>query len=563
MKESRDFVELLSLSGEKFSTVSLDGILINVYDFAFAIWQIPRLYTFVDHGINHSYRVLQIALDIFDKIALPDSKLLPLERLVLGIGSLVHDIGMQYNKYPKDRIKDPIEIRKNHCELGFEMIKDVREETFHKERAGPILTLEEYHRTFLHYGAVVGFSHSGEKYWNLLKDSTYDQKKEGGLQLLRLRLLAALLRLADGMHCEYTRISELNWINTVLLNEEERAHWGACYYTQDIKISSPGPAGLRMTMKWRIPQNASAKNIQLIRALLQDLREKKINQEKELIKDYLKSEEGTEPYFIEFKISSDPESHDIQDLPAQVEKFITETLRPHQFGYKTPSILKRVKEFPSSTKLDSTKYRAQDFFLSGKGVISGHFRLKTGWHTNKYVRCREFCSDINFVTDLCKELTKFYSQYKISDILAIGTSAIRIGSLLSFLLPARLSYTFGDVQIEHIESAIIGKRGYTDYEKKVTFDNGNVLIIDDILGVGSVLHDVIGKLKVLPNPPKYIRVFTLYSLGDIKPLVENLSDVDIDYLVSFPDVKYNKEDINTNTNTCEVCNEHPEIIIEE
>lgn len=62
--------------------------------------------------------------------------------------------------------------------------------------------------------------------------------------------------------------------------------------------------------------------------------------------------------------------------------------------------------------------------------------------------------------DLCHELAEFYSQYKISDILAIGTSAIRLGGLLSFLLRAKLSYTFGKV---NIESTLIGKDDYTDY----------------------------------------------------------------------------------------------------
>jgi orotate phosphoribosyltransferase len=558
MKGSTDFVELLNLSGQNFSHVSLDGILISIYDFVSRIWESPRLYTFVDHGIEHSYRVLQIALNIFEKISSADQQLSPLERLILGIGSLVHDVGMQYNKYPRDGIeKNPIEIRENHCELGFEMIRDTREGTFNTQRSGPILSLEEHHKTFLHYGALVGFSHSGSKYWESLKQTMYDPKKEGGLQLLRLRLLSALLRLADELHCEYTRVPELNWINTPLLNEKEKAHWVACYYVQEIGISSPGTAGLRMIMKWRIQEKATNEDTQLIRTLLQELRENKINQESELVKDYLKLEEGTEPYFIEFKISPIPEIIGIQDLPLEVKKFIKESLRPYQFGVKVLSPLPKVKELSiSSPNLDTLKYTAQDFLLTGKGIISGHFRLKTGWHTNKYVRCRELCSDIDFIGVLCQELSRFYSQYAISDVLAIGTSAIRIGSLLSFLLSARMSYTFEDAKIE---SPATNKKDYTDYEKNITpFDNGNILIIDDILGVGSVLHDVISQLKTLSNPPKQIRVFTLYSLGDVKTLGKDFSDIDVDYLVSFTDVEYKKED--KNSGACELCRERPEII---
>lgn len=90
------------------------------------------------------------------------------------------------------------------------------------------------------------------------------------------------------------------------------------------------------------------------------------------------------------------------------------------------------------------------------------------------------------------------------------------------------------------------------------FDNGNILLIDDILGVGSVIYDVIAKLKSSDKPPKNIRAFTIYSLGDVKKLIEGLADVEIDYLVSFPDVDYREED--KVTRRCSICKDHPEII---
>lgn len=73
-----------------------------------------------------------------------------------------------------------------------------------------------------------------------------------------------------------------------------------------------------------------------------------------------------------------------------------------------------------------------------------------------------------------------------------------------------------------------------------------------------MIHDLIGKLRNSITPPNYIRVFTLYSLGDVKKLVQQISDVDIDYLASFPDVEYREED--QNTGTCDFCTSHPEII---
>jgi orotate phosphoribosyltransferase len=558
MKSSKDFIGLLRLNGEVFEpSTSLDGIVANVFDFANKIWTAPRLFNFVDHGIDHGYRVLQIALNIIERLTPPETKLSPLERLILGIGGLIHDIGMQYNKYP-DPEQDPktdTEIRRNHCELGMQMIKDSRDGVFESQRAGPTLAIGQHLRSWIHFAALVGFAHSGRKCWDALKEPMYSSTREGGDQIRRLRLLAALIRLADELHCEYTRIPELNWVNSAVLSGLEQAHWVACYYTQEIRITSPGYGGLRLHMKWRAPEQATEDEVNIVRTLLQDLRERKINEEIELIKEYLKVEDESDPFFLEFKMDADPEKSDIYPLPDRVKDYVTKELRPYQFGVKKVTYMSRLRQIPSSPEVDELKYEAETFFLQGKGVIHGHFRLKTGWHTNKYVRCRELCSNSDFLSKLAKELFTVYKDLNISDVIAVGTSAIGIGSLVALLLNARLSYTFGHMGI--VDSTI-DRRDYTDYEKEIgPFDGGNILIIDDILGVGSILHELVGRLRNIPSPPGRIRIFTLYSLGDVKPLLANIKGIDIDFLAAFPDVDYDEED--NVTHKCRVCQKHPGI----
>ncbi len=557
MTTSKNFTDLLNLKDEKFSNISIDGILISTFDFANQIWDNPLLYKYLDHGIEHSYVLTSKALDIFNKISYGDKILSPIERLILGIGALIHDIGMQYNKYPIDGVEeDPSYVRKHHVELGYDMIRSTLEGKFNDERSGPPFLLEDIHKTFLYYGALAGFSHSGRIYWDRLKGSAYSEKKEGGMQTLRLRLIAALIRLADEIHCEYTRVPDLNYIESPLLSETSRAHWTACYYTQEIKITSPGSAGLRMVMNWRVPENISETELQLIRTLLQDLREIKINDESELIKDFLLLDEKSEPYLLEFKISEEPEYLPIKPLPENVKSFIVQSLRPYQFGSKYPETGSNIKELNISPNLDRLKSIAQNFYLTAKGTRTGHFRLNTGWHINKYLNCRRLCGDSLFVHELCHELSSYYSRLNITDVLSIGTSAIRIGSFLSFLMGARFSYTFGKVKIE---SSITKDDDYTDYELELaTFDGGKILIVDDILGVGSVIDETIKQLNKLPNPPDNIRLFTIYRLGDVAHYIDIPSNVEIDYLSWFPDVEYLKED--PATGTCEFCENNSKTI---
>jgi len=558
---SKEFVARLQLAGECFHIVSLDGVLLEVYDFAAQIWQGEKLYTFVDHGIDHSLKVIDKALEVLQVFCGEKVTLTPLERLILGIAALTHDIGMQYQKYPKAGMKlNARDIRNRHVELGFEMMSDILNGTFRTERGGPELGTGQPWRNFLYYGMLVGFAHSGTTIWNRLKLEAYNDKKEGGEQLLRLRLLAGVFRLADELHCEYTRIPEhWWWIKTDVLTEEERAHWAACYYTQELRLSSPGVGGARIHISWRVPSAPSEDEVAVTRTLLQDFREKKIQDEWELIKEYLKWEPAMEPCFLECKLDTEPERSPIEPMPAPVREFLVQKVRPYQLGHKKPAERIGTFELPSNPEVDDLKNKAQMFVLSGKGTLTGHFRLKTGWHTNKYLRCRELTAQIDFNSRLSTTLAKIYSDHRFTHILAIGTSMIGIGALLSLKLPARLLYTFGEALIRE---ELSGRTDYSEYERAVFVPHrSRLLVLDDILGVGSVIQKVTSHLRESGTEIEYIRAFCIYSLGEAIRAALDLRGLDIDFLVSIPDVQYWPQD--PDTQTCKICVGSPYLIRDE
>lgn len=160
---------------------------------------------------------------------------------------------------------------------------------------------------------------------------------------------------------------------------------------------------------------------------------------------------------------------------------------------------------------------------------------------------------------LCQALFNLYTKEDFTDIISIGTSASRIGSLLSFLLSVKHQSTFADAQIR---GEVASRKDYTEYEKFVLISpNARVLIIDDILGMGSVVEKVVKKFAGLNKPPERIRAFCLYALGDLRETSKKLSELKIDYLAAFPDVIYAKED--SHSRTCEICNQRPHIIQDE
>lgn len=554
MRSQKEFTDILCLSGKKFQNQPLDTVVHNIHRFSSQIWEGPRLYKYVDHGIEHSYQVVRKCNDLSQ--VLPEKeRLSALERSIVGVASLLHDIGLQYNKYPKDKKQFTDEdVRKNHTRLGYYMLMDALEAQTERERALPDLSREEYHRLITYWAGLVGFSHTGRIYWDKLKDFKYTESE--GEYKRRLGLLGALLRLADELHCEYTRVKEPNLITSEILNAEEKSHWVACYYTHTVEFYCPGDGGgLNITMNWRVPLDAEDEEVSLIRSLLVDLREKKINQEIQVSKEYFRWSDGRECPIIEFILAEEPERAKIKNLPGQVKEFIEKQLRPYQYRKKILVSYPNFNQVTGGTILHNLQKLAYNFAQSEQGFEEGHFSLKTGWHTDKYIKCRELVSNQQFVKDLAVNLKEFYSELNITDILAIGTSSIMIGSLLSLHLKANLSFTFEEAKIL---KELHTKIDYSEYEKAVYIQpESRLLIIDDIFGVGSVIKKVVQELKS-KNPPAYIRAFVLYSLGDIKDIIYSLTEVKIDYLASIPDIKYYKVD--ENTGLCKECKDKPEIL---
>jgi orotate phosphoribosyltransferase len=550
IRTSSDFVDSLGLKGEAYAGVSLEGILLRVWDFASKIWDKPRLYRFVDHGLQHSCGVLAHAQRVLRHLCPQGFGLSGIERLVLGVAALIHDIGMQYPKYEKQGAAlDASSVRRQHTRLGYEMLQDAMSGDLGK-RGGPELACSDQEAMFLHLGAMVGFAHSGPEFWGQLKEPHYRQTFEGGQQLLRIRFLAAVFRLADELHTEYTRLTEPDYIGSSQLDERDKCHWMACNYVRAIRFESPGAGSLSMYIEWRIPEGAKDEDVDLIRALLVELRETKIRQEIQYVRPYLKADESMAFCVLEFELEPDPQpSPAVHSLPEQVVAYIRNNLRPYQFGVRVEPKRARVVELPDKPQLDKLKSLARDFILSGEGAISGHFRLKTKWHTNKYIRCRELCANLEFVRGLCMCLSEHYGEDNFTHILGVGTSALRIASQLSFQTRAHLSYTF--VAPETVAGQSTAK-DYTEQERNVTLPKGaRLLIVDDILGVGSVLHTLVGYLKDRYSL-EYARAFAIYSLGHEKDLLAQLGDeIKVDYLVAFPDVIYRPE--LPGSEACDLC----------
>jgi len=554
--KKENFLSLIKIDEEaNVGGISLKSIVEGAYTFSEKVWKNPELDKFTDHTLYHSYKVLKRALDIATKL-IPgeDYKLSNRERMILCIATLIHDIGMQYNKYlMKGEPKKPDnEIRNRHCSLGDKMVQDALSNRRKRRRLPQFPIENKFAKKYIGDARCVAFSHHpspddkiANKYWEKLNSEGYNADGWEGGERLRPKLLAGLLRLSDTLDMDMERVPDFGKLSSSNLSPENKAHWFCCYYTRSIEITpgagDEGVGSIYIRLHWRAPDKDE--EIKFVRVLLQKIRVEKFNLEKGSIGPYLiRKEREKEPIIdnMEMDDSDLQRSKSFEPLPEEVKEYIKNEFANYDLGEKKLEV-KNLIEL-SGNDFEVAKQKADEHIRGGKGAINAHYVLNTKWHTNEYIKCRELVEDNVFSEGLVMGLAKMFKDSKLTRIIAQGTSAIRIGSLLSIVLGIKFSYVSGNAKFQFEKPT--GKK-YSEFEGIATVSEGDkihkILIMDDILGVGEVFRYLLSNLQKLKFRNENLLFFYIYSLGHEKKKLEEIPGVKVYYLKAFPDIKYWKE----------------------
>lgn len=556
MNNSQMHNSLIELFDLKGTDSKYQFMLTGTLQFARNIWKDPVFSDYTLHNLDHSLGLLKKALKVAREMSGPKYELSNLEKSILGCAALIHDIGMQYSKYYDDLSSE--EVRDNHCKLGSKMVEDASKES---EIGLPEFPIHNQCKsTLLDIVPLIAFSHASSedfanKKWKEIEDLNFNAIVGGTDR--RLKLVAALLRIGDELDMDLNRVREDNRLSSPDLNPISKAHWSACYYTQHVNIQTGGRWGgygnLRTKLHWR----SHPENVEEVRDLLTKLRIEPFNEEKEIIKPYLKfSEDDNAPDIHELKLSKNPELLDnIKPIAPEIREFLAD-----QYPFRHGSA--QLRETENLTQLQGDQFQEvksqAEAFIDRKystGIIDEHYALKTGWHTKPYVRCRKLVADNDFARKLVKGLAEKFSNLGFTRIISIGTSSMRIGMLLAMKLETKFSYASGQTKIKTNNSLV--KNHFQECKNTaIAKEDDKILILDDILGVGSVLIKLLSDLHNIGVPSENISAFFLFSFGHLKENIEKVPEVDIYYLAKDEDIDYWEE---LENGFCKVCKDQQEI----
>src|ERR1041384_601628 len=100
-RSGQEFLHQAALRDPRFAgALDLSQFVLEGYRYASQIWINPVHIDFVDHGINHSFQALRKSKLILQQaVNAQEGPLSDYELAVLAVATLVHDTGMQWDKY--------------------------------------------------------------------------------------------------------------------------------------------------------------------------------------------------------------------------------------------------------------------------------------------------------------------------------------------------------------------------------------------------------------------------------------------------------------------------------
>ena len=201
------------------------------------IWDNQEMKHYTRHGIEHSENIIRILSLLLHDMSTMKVKLSEHELFILLASAYLHDIGMQsaYHADIPDKaeysFKDLDTIRENHHVASFKMIfESIDSKAERSVHCGLQDCREPNYVTFI---ARLSKSHRMNRPGIMAKELEDDYLITG--EIIRVRLLVALLRLGDELDRDYTRVKiERLKLWDIPLNS--KVHWWIHHYTRAIGI---------------------------------------------------------------------------------------------------------------------------------------------------------------------------------------------------------------------------------------------------------------------------------------------------------------------------------------
>lgn len=558
IQDPRELIELIQLSNSKIEDVNPIEFISTVWSSVDEIWTNNQMPHFTYHGISHSCNIVCLFMDLDGLYEWSDH-----EKLVFTTAALIHDIGMQYNKWSSSTIcangwpRAPlshVEVRRRHVELGYRLVEEQIYNVYSSDFPKRLCINEHNNNNLLWHASMVAAFHSGESHWGkFITETTWASRLRSGVRKnYRPRLLAGTLRICDEFDGDQRRIKEKNRIYGWDVDDTQKKHWMSCLFIKETIIEVEDSV-VKIRLDWQVPENATENQKHLIKNLIDKMRILRINSEIKIIEDFYKKcgESRLIKVFDVLQLDEKPNGF-IYNISSELEGILqvyvdetfqtkrefkaideSELLIPENI-VGTPAIRLATPE-KKMTLIDELK----QWYDENKECI--HVELiNKGEHTDTYLNCRTLVSKPNLVRKIANYIYNDYKDKSIDCILAVGTSSIPLSIYLSMRLKCAITFTTSGINADKVGKVDL-KTEYVPTEVKPLLEkNQNILIIDDIVSGGSVAKEILDYLyePINGHIPSTIYHFSIFKLGSRATKQDERIKDGFAYLLEIKEVMY-------------------------
>ena len=130
-----------------------------------------------------------------------------------------------------------------------------------------------------------------------------------------------------------------------------------------------------------------------------------------------------------------------------------------------------------------TRDQAVEIFTKSNALLSGHFRLTSGRHSNQYMQCAQVLQYPEYASQLCQDLAEKFAGTQIDLVVGPAMGGIIVAYEVGRALGVKALFT------EREQGAMVLRRGFT-------IEPGQkVLVAEDVVTTGGSVREVIDVVR--------------------------------------------------------------------
>jgi len=165
-----------------------------------------------------------------------------------------------------------------------------------------------------------------------------------------------------------------------------------------------------------------------------------------------------------------------------------------------------------------THQEIEKMFIESQALLTGHFKLTSGRHSDRYIQCAKVLQYPHYTSQLCAELARRFKDERIDLVIGPAMGGILISYEVARHLKVRAIFAEREDQVMKLRRSFEIKPGE------------RVLVVEDVITTGGSVKEVMAIVKDFQATVAGVAVLVDRSVGkvDLGVRTESLLSLDVE-----------------------------------